>query len=59
MEVHLNEIGVPTLVIAVPARYIHSTAGIIHRKDFDSAVKLVVEVVKSLTAKKVKELTYR
>lgn len=58
-KIHLNEIGVPTLVIAVPARYIHSAAGIIHRKDFDNAVKLVVEVVKSLTEKKVKELTYR
>ncbi len=52
-RVHLNEYGVPTLVIGVPTRYIHSPAGIIHRKDFDSAVTLVVEAVKVLDAKTV------
>lgn len=47
-KVHLNRYGVPTLVIAVPTRYIHSAAGILHRKDFDNAVRLVAEVVKRL-----------
>lgn len=55
-KVHLNKFGVPTIVIAVPARYIHSAAGILLRKDFDSAVKLVVEVVKRLDAKTVAAL---
>ena len=55
-KVHLNEIGVPTLVIGVPTRYIHSAAGIIHRRDFDNAVRLVAEVIKSLNGRKVKEL---
>ena len=41
-RVHLNEYGVPTLVIGVPTRYIHSAAGIIHRKDFNSTVRLLV-----------------
>ncbi len=52
-RVHLNAGGVPTMVIGVPARHIHSAAGIISRKDFDNAVKLVVEVVKTLDAKTV------
>ncbi|HUV37242.1 MAG TPA: M42 family metallopeptidase [Patescibacteria group bacterium] len=55
-RVHLNEYGVPTLVIAVPTRYIHSTAGIIHRKDFDSAVRLIAEVAKVLDGKTVEGL---
>jgi endoglucanase len=56
-KVHLNRFGVPTLVIAVPTRYIHSTAGIIHRKDFDNAVRLVTEVVKRLDRTTVQGLT--
>jgi endoglucanase len=52
-KVQLNKYGVPTIVIGVPARYIHSAAGILLRKDFDAAVKLVVEVVRRLDAKTV------
>jgi len=52
-RIHLNESGVPTLVIGIPTRYIHSAAGIMHRKDFDNAVKLLVEVTRALDAKTV------
>ena len=52
-RIHLNESGVPTLVIGIPTRYIHSAAGIVYRKDFDSAVKLLVEVTRALDAKTV------
>ncbi len=52
-RVHLNARGVPTIVVGVPARHIHSAAGIICRRDFDAAVKLVVEVVKTLDGKTV------
>jgi endoglucanase len=55
-RIHLNESGVPTLVVGVPARHIHSAAGIIHRKDFDGAVKLLVETVRALDAKTVASL---
>ena len=55
-RIHLNEAGVPTLVIGIPTRYIHSAAGIVHRKDFDSAVKLFVEVTKALDSKTVASL---
>jgi putative aminopeptidase FrvX len=52
-RVHLTAAGVPTMVLGVPARHIHSAAGIICRKDFDAAVKLVTEIVKTLDAKTV------
>ena len=52
-RVHLTAAGVPTIVLGVPARHIHSAAGIICRKDFDNAVKLVVEIVKTLDEKTV------
>ncbi|MBN1164638.1 MAG: M42 family metallopeptidase [Candidatus Krumholzibacteriota bacterium] len=55
-RIHLNEAGVPTLVIAIPTRYIHSPAGILCRKDFDNTVKLLVEVIKILDQKKVEKL---
>ena len=56
-RIHLNESGVPTLVVGIPARHIHSAAGILHRKDFDGAVKLLVETVRALDAKTVASLT--
>ncbi len=52
-RIHLNEAGVPTLVLGIPTRYIHSAAGIVLRKDFDDAVKLLVEVTRALDAKTV------
>jgi endoglucanase len=52
-RVHLNAGGVPTLVISVATRHIHSAAGILCRTDFDHAVKLVTEVVKTLDEKTV------
>lgn len=48
---HLNNKGVPSLVISVPTRYIHSHAGLLHWDDFDNAVRLIVEVSKRLDQK--------
>lgn len=56
-RVHLNEAGVPTLVLGLPTRHIHSASGIIHRKDIDSAIELVAETVASLDAKTVESLS--
>jgi putative aminopeptidase FrvX len=41
----------------VPARHIHSHSSIIHRKDYDEAVKLLVELVTRLDKQQVEELT--
>lgn len=56
--IHLTTQGVPSIVISIPTRYIHSHAGILHRDDFDHAVRLIVETSKRLTADKVKEITF-
>jgi putative aminopeptidase FrvX len=55
--IHLHKTGVPTVVIGVPARHIHSHSGIIHRADYDAAVALVTAVVRKLDAAAVAALT--
>jgi endoglucanase len=55
--IHLHNTGVPTVVMGVAARHIHSDSSIIHREDYDNAVKLLVEVLKRLDADTVAEFT--
>jgi putative aminopeptidase FrvX len=55
--IHLHKAGVPTVVIAVPARHIHSHSSIIHRQDYDNALKLLVALVTCLDAACVAGLT--
>jgi putative aminopeptidase FrvX len=37
---HLYHIGVPTMVVSVPARYIHSNVSIVHHDDLDHLINL-------------------
>jgi endoglucanase len=55
--IHLHGTGVPTVVIGVAARHIHSHSAILHRDDYDAALKLLVALVKKLDAKTVRGLT--
>ncbi|WP_100012003.1 M42 family metallopeptidase [Lentibacillus sediminis] len=55
-SIHVTANGVPSLSITVASRYIHTHAAIIHRDDFENAVKLIVETIKKLDADTVKEL---
>ncbi|MHB8926294.1 MAG: M42 family metallopeptidase [Bacillota bacterium] len=55
-RIHVHGRGVPSLVLGVPCRYIHSHAGIIRREDYDRTVKLITAVVKRLDAKTVASL---
>lgn len=55
--IHLNDTGVPTVVLSVPARHIHSHSSIIHRDDYDNAVKLLVAVLQKLDTEVVASLT--
>ncbi|OEH91881.1 M42 family metallopeptidase [Bacillus solimangrovi] len=55
-SIHLTANGVPALSITVATRYIHSHAAMLHRDDFENAVKLIVEVIKRLDAAKVKDI---
>lgn len=56
--IHITANGVPALSITIATRYIHTHAAILHRDDFENAVKLIVEVVKKLDRKAVDEITY-
>ncbi|CAM3901271.1 hypothetical protein GCM10009865_54610 [Aeromicrobium ponti] len=53
---HLGYQGVPTLVVSVPARYIHSHVSIVHRDDLDHAVELLYEVIKKLDENVVQQI---
>ncbi len=55
-RIHVFGAGVPALVIGVPVRYIHTHAAIMHRGDFQNAVRLLVEVIKRLDAETVQRL---
>ncbi len=55
--IHLHGIGVPTIVIGVAARHIHSHSSIIHRKDYDNAVKLLLALIERLDSSTVASLT--
>ena len=39
-EIHLHGEGVPTVVLGVPARHIHSHSGLIHRTDYERTLEL-------------------
>ncbi|HEC35725.1 MAG TPA: peptidase M28, partial [Anaerolineae bacterium] len=49
-QIHLHRTGVPTVVLGVPARHIHSHAAIIHRDDYDWALRLLVALMERLDA---------
>lgn len=50
-RLHLHGQGVPSMVISIPTRYIHSHAALLHRDDFENAVDLLVHVIKKLDDK--------
>ena len=49
-QIHLHGIGVPTIVLGVPARHIHSHVGFIHRDDYDRMLRLIVALIERLDA---------
>ena len=55
--IHIHAGGVPTVVIGVPTRHIHSHVGIMHRDDYDNALKLIVALIKKLDQATVQGLT--
>ncbi|MEH7223014.1 M42 family metallopeptidase [Bacillus sp. JJ1566] len=56
--IHITLEGVPSLAITIATRYIHSHAGILHRDDYENAVKLIAEVIKRLDEKTVNQIKY-
>ncbi|MAT42853.1 MAG: peptidase M28 [Anaerolineaceae bacterium] len=54
--IHLYKTGVPTIVITVPARHIHSHSSIIHLDDYKNALNLVIALIQILDEEKVLSL---
>ena len=52
-----HELGVPVIVLGVPARYIHTHNAVIDLADLHACVELSVALVRRLDAKTVKSLT--
>jgi endoglucanase len=55
--IHTSNLGVPTIVIGVPTRHIHSHVGIIDLKDIEDSITFCVELIKVLDKKTVDGLT--
>jgi endoglucanase len=55
--IHKSRLGVPTIYIGAPTRYIHTHNAIMNRADYDNTVKLIVEVIKLLDKKTVNSFT--
>lgn len=55
-EIHKVHDGVISLTVSIPARYIHSHYGIIHRKDYADTVTLLTEFSRRLDNKVLEEL---
>jgi len=54
--IHRSGAGVPSVVIGVPARYIHSHVGLLQRADYEAARRLVLELLLRLDAERVERL---
>ncbi len=57
-SIHLTHNGVPALAITIATRYIHSHAAMLHRDDYENAVKLIVEVIKRLDRETVDKIKF-
>lgn len=47
-KIHLSNEGVPTLVLGIPTRYVHTHHCYASYKDFENTVNLAVEIIKNL-----------
>ncbi len=54
--IHVSNVGCPSIVLTVPTRHIHSQVGIVDLADVESALSLVIEMVKVLDEDRVKSL---
>jgi len=45
-KIMLSKGGIPTTIVSVPVRNIHSTISIAHREDIENSIKLLVELLK-------------
>ncbi|MEM1502357.1 M42 family metallopeptidase [Domibacillus sp. 8LH] len=57
-EIHKTGNGVPALSVTIATRYIHSHAAMLHRDDYENAVKLLGEVILRLDRDTVNTITF-
>jgi endoglucanase len=55
--IHLHKTGVPTVVLGIPSRHIHSHSSMIYRDDYDKSVKLLVALLERLDLAKVNDFS--
>jgi endoglucanase len=58
-SIHVHDRGVPSVVIGVPARYIHSHTSILHTSDYAAAIRLTRALVTRLDADTVASFSAR
>lgn len=56
--IHIHDIGVPTVVLGVPTRYIHSHQGFFDLNDYLNTLKLIKSFVLKFDEKKLEEILY-
>lgn len=49
-QVHVSGTGVPSSIIGICGRYIHTSSSIIHSDDYDAAKELLIKLVKGMNA---------
>lgn len=47
-QIHLSRVGVPTIAISVPCRYIHSSSSVLFEEDVRNALRLVDLILKAI-----------
>ncbi len=55
--IHIHKQGVPTIVLGVPTRHIHSHNSVIKKVDFENTVKLLTAIISELDETTVQGLT--
>lgn len=55
-RVHITGSGVPSAVVGICSRYIHTSASIIHVDDYAAAKELLVQLVKTTDANTVEQI---
>jgi putative aminopeptidase FrvX len=58
-RVHTTGSGVPSIVIGIPARYIHSHAAIIDIRDYEAAKKLLIALVQRMDSDTLNQIKSR
>lgn len=54
--IHMSNIGVPSIIVGIPSRYIHSHSSIIDKSDYDEAFKLVFDMIKNFDTIRLEEI---